>query len=231
MISDNRVLDVVLFLAVLIPSVMFHEVTHGWVAERLGDPTARRAGRITLNPIRHLDPFGSLIFPAILAVAGQNVWGWARPVPIEPRSFRRPTQGMALVAAAGPASNLLLALVVGRLGPLVDLRSEGALAAVVGGGGVYWPGIGVGATTGALWGRVLFAFVLVNCSLAVFNMLPIPPLDGSRLVPLVLPARARPGFDRLAPYGFLVLFFLVVAIPHALSFVGTAVGWLMRMVV
>ena len=84
MISDNQVLDVVLFLAVLIPSVIFHEVSHGWVAERLGDPTARRAGRITLNPIRHVDPFGSLLFPAVLAVAGQSVWGWARPVPVEP---------------------------------------------------------------------------------------------------------------------------------------------------
>ena len=231
MISDSRVLDVVLFLAVLLPSVMFHEVTHGWVAERLGDPTARRAGRITLNPLRHVDPFGSLLFPALLAVAGQNVWGWARPVPVNPAHFRRPTEGMALVSLAGPASNLVLALVVGRLSPLVDLASPGAAAALLGSGGVVWPGIGIGATTGALWGRVLFAFVLVNCSLAVFNMLPVPPLDGSRLVPLVLPARARPGFDRLAPYGFVVLFLLIVAVPGALRFVGTAVGWLMRVVI
>ncbi len=231
MISDSRVLDVVLFLAVLLPSVMFHEVTHGWVAERLGDPTARRAGRITLNPLRHVDPFGSLLFPALLAVAGQNVWGWARPVPVNPAHFRRPTEGMALVSLAGPASNLALALVVGRLSPLVDLASPGAAAALLGSGGVVWPGIGIGASTGALWGRVLFAFVLVNCSLAVFNMLPVPPLDGSRLVPLVLPARARPGFERLAPYGFLVLFLLIVAVPGALRFVGTAVGWLMRVVI
>jgi Zn-dependent protease len=229
MISDNHVLDVVLFLAVLIPSVIFHEVTHGWVAERLGDPTARRAGRITLNPLRHVDPFGSLIFPAVLAVAGQNVWGWARPVPVEPRYFRRPTQGMALVAAAGPIGNLLLALVAARLGRLVDLRAAGGLGAL--GTGVYWEGLDVGIRTEALWGRVLFAFVLVNCSLAVFNMLPIPPLDGSRLVPLALPPRARPGFERLAPYGFLVLFLLIVGFPGALAFVGTAVGWVLRVVV
>ena len=229
MISDNRILDVVLFLAVLIPSVIFHEVTHGWVAERLGDPTARRAGRITLNPIRHVDPFGSLLFPAVLALAGQNVWGWARPVPVEPRHFRRPTEGMALVAIAGPASNLLLAFVVARMGRLVDLRAAGGPEAL--GQGIYWAGIDVGIHTAALWGRVLFAFVLVNCSLAVFNMLPIPPLDGSRLVPLALPARGREAFNRLAPYGFLVLFLLVVAVPRALSFVGTAVGWVMRVVV
>jgi Zn-dependent protease len=229
MISDNRVLDVVLFLAVLLPSVIFHEVSHGWVAERLGDPTARRAGRITLNPIRHLDPVGSLVFPAVLAIAGQNVWGWARPVPVEPQHFRRPTQGMALVSLAGPASNLLLAFVVGRLGRLVDLRAAGGPEAL--GRGVYWEGLDVGIRTGALWGRVLFAFVLVNCSLAVFNMLPVPPLDGSRLVPLVLPARARPAFERLAPYGFLLLFLLIVVTPGALGFVGTAVGWVLRVVV
>ena len=198
MISDNRVLDVVLFLAVLIPSVIFHEVTHGWVAERLGDPTARRAGRITLNPIRHVDPFGSLLFPAVLAVAGQNVWGWARPVPVEPQHFRRPTAGH------GPGRR-------GRAGE--QPRSwrwwwpawaawwtcgrPGAPAAL--GGGVYWEGLGVGIRTGALWGRVLFAFVLVNCSLAVFNMLPIPPLDGSRLVPLVLPPGPGPASTASPP--------------------------------
>jgi Zn-dependent protease len=229
MISDNRVLDVVLFLAVLLPSVILHEVMHGWVAERLGDPTARRAGRITLNPVRHIDPFGSLLFPAVLALAGQSVWGWARPVPVEPQHFRRPTHGMALVALAGPLANTALALVAARLGRLVDLRAAGGAAAL--GGGVYWEGLEVGVRTTALWGRVLFAFVLVNCALAVFNMLPIPPLDGSRLVPLVLPERARAPFARLAPYGFLVLFLLIVAFPSALGFVAAVVGWLLRVVV
>jgi len=229
MISDNRVLDVALLLAILIPSVIFHEVTHGWVAERLGDPTARRSGRITLNPLRHVDPFGSLLFPAVLAAAGQNVWGWARPVPVDPAHFRRPTEGMALVAVAGPASNLVLAFVAARAGRLVDLRSAGGLAGL--GRGVYWEGLDIGIRTSALWGRVLVAFVVVNCSLAVFNMLPIPPLDGSRLVPLVLPPRARLAFARLAPYGFLVLFLMIVAFPGALSFVGSAVGWVLRVIV
>ena len=229
MISDNGVLDVALLLVILIPSVIFHEVTHGWVAERLGDSTARRAGRITLNPLRHVDPFGSLLFPAVLAAAGQNVWGWARPVPVDPAHFRRPTEGMALVAVAGPASNLALAFVAARAGRLVDLRAAGGLAAL--GRGVYWEGLDIGIRTSALWGRVLVAFVVVNCSLAVFNMLPIPPLDGSRLVPLVLPPQARPAFARLAPYGFLVLFLMIVAFPGALSFVGSAVGWVLRVIV
>jgi len=229
MISDNGFLDVLLFLAVLLPSVVLHEVSHGAVAERLGDPTARRAGRITLNPIRHLDPVGSLLFPAVLAVAGQGVWGWARPVPVQPAHFRHPTRGMAGVALAGPAANLALAAVAARLGPFVDLRAAGGF--VSGSAAIYWPGLEIGSTTGALWARILFAFVLVNCSLAVFNLLPIPPLDGSRLVPLVLPARGREAFDRLAPYGFLALFLLVVAFPNALSFIGDAVGWLLRLLV
>lgn len=229
MISDNRVLDVVLFLAVLLPSVIFHEVAHGWVAERLGDPTARRAGRLSLNPIRHIDPVGSVLFPAVLAAAGQSVWGWARPVPVEPGHFRHPTRGMAGVGLAGPATNLALATTFARAGPFVDLRSGGAAAARE--AAVYWPGLQVGATSGALWARVLFAVVLVNCALAVFNMLPIPPLDGSRLVPLVLPPAGRQAFNRLAPYGFLLLFLLVVVLPGALGFVGNAVGWLVRVLV
>jgi Zn-dependent protease len=226
MIDDNRALDVVLFLAVLLPSVILHEVAHGWVAERLGDPTARRAGRITLNPVRHVDPVGSLLFPAVLAAAGQSVWGWARPVPVEPGYFRHPTRGMAGVALAGPATNLALAAVAARLGPFLDLRAGGQAA--VERAVVYWPALGIGVTTGALWARVLFAFGLVNCALAIFNMLPIPPLDGSRLVPLALPEQGRQVFNRLAPYGFLIIFGLVVLFPGALSFISTAVGWLLR---
>lgn len=229
MIDDNRVLDVVLFLLVLLPSVILHEVAHGWVAERLGDPTARRAGRITLNPARHVDPVGSLLFPAVLAAAGQSVWGWARPVPVQPGHFRHPTRGMAGVALAGPATNLALAGLAARLGPFLDLRAGGEQAARR--AAVYWPGLDIGATTGALWARALFAFVLVNCALAVFNLLPIPPLDGSRLVPLALPERARPAFDRLAPYGFLILFGLILIFPAALSFIGVLVGWLLRVVI
>jgi Zn-dependent protease len=229
LISDNRVLDVVLFLAVLLPSVILHEVSHGWVAERLGDPTARRAGRLTLNPIRHIDPIGSILFPAVLAVAGQSVWGWARPVPVDPSHFRRPAEGMAGVALAGPATNLALALVVARLAPLVDLSAPGAAAAMH--GGVYWPALGIGVTTAALWGRVLFAFVFVNCALAVFNMLPIPPLDGSRLLVLVLPPPARRLYNRAAPYGLVALFLLIVVFRNALSFVGGAITWVLRVVV
>jgi len=228
-ITGNRFLDLALFVAVLLPSVILHELAHGWVAERLGDPTARRAGRITLNPVRHIDPVGSLLFPAVLALAGQSVWGWARPVPVQPGHFRHPTRGMAGVALAGPATNLALAVLAAGLGPFLDLRASDAAAA--GRAAVYWPGLGIGATTGALWARVLFAFALVNCALAIFNLLPLPPLDGSRLVPLVLPEREREAFDRLAPYGLLILFGLILIFPGALAFISDVVSWVLRVVI
>lgn len=222
MIHDNTAADVVLFLVILLPSVILHEISHGWLAERFGDPTARDAGRITLNPVPHIDPVGSVLLPALLALAGQNVFGWARPVPVNPRFFSRPTQEMAAVALAGPFTNLSLALLAGRLGPLVD-GPPGAL--------LYSSGLGIGITTDALWGRVVFGFVLVNAALAVFNMLPIPPLDGSKLVPLVLSERGRIAFAKFGQYGFLVLFALIFVFEDALAFVGDLIGALMRLLV
>ena len=213
MIHDNRLLDVVLLLAVLAPSVILHEVAHGWIAERFGDPTARDAGRITLNPIRHVDPIGSLLFPAILALARQNVWGWAKPVPVNPAYFRRPTETMALVALAGPATNLLLASAAGRLGPFDEI------------GGIFYK------TSSGLWVDVLWAFAVVNVALAIFNMLPIPPLDGSRLLPLVLPERGKEIYHQVSQYGFLILFALIFVFEGALSFIGDGISAVLRVLV
>lgn len=222
MIHDNAAIDVALFLAVLIPSVIFHEVAHGWVAERFGDPTARSAGRITLNPVPHIDPVGSVLLPVLLALAGSNVFGWAKPVPVNARFFRRPTEHMAIVALAGPGSNLLLAAAIGLLGPFTDTAQAGVL---------WSSGLGVGITTTGLWGRVLFGGLLVNVALSIFNLLPIPPLDGSRLIPLVLSERGRIAFAKVGQYGFLVLFVLLFVFEGSLDFLGNAIGWLMRVLV
>ncbi len=222
MIHDNTAVDVALFVALLIPSVIFHEVAHGWVAERFGDPTARAAGRITLNPVPHIDPVGSIILPTLLALAGSNVFGWAKPVPVNARFFPRPTEHMAIVALAGPGSNLLLAALIGVLGPFTDTPQAGIL---------WSSGLGVGITTAALWGRILFGALLVNAALAIFNLLPIPPLDGSRLVPLVLPERGRIAFEKAGQYGFLLLFLLLFVFEGSLDFLGNAIGWLMRVLV
>ena len=224
MIHDNTAIDVVLFVAILLPSIILHEVAHGWLADRFGDPTARLAGRLTLNPIPHIDPVGSLLLPGLLAVAGQNVFGWAKPVPVNPAAFRRPNEQMALVGLAGPGTNLALAVLAARLGPFVD---GSRLSQSV----VWYPSLEVGITTGAMWGRVVFGILVVNVALAVFNMLPIPPLDGSRLLPLVLPEQARVAYMKISQYGFLILFALVFIFEGSLSFIGDVIGWLMRVLV
>jgi Zn-dependent protease len=207
--------------------VILHEVAHGVAADRMGDDTARRAGRLTLNPIPHIDPVGSVLLPSMLALAGANVFGWAKPVPVNPARFPRPAGQMALVALMGPFTNAALAAIAGRLGPLVDLRTTGDLGGVV----LFSSAFDVGITTDALWGRVVFGFVLVNAALAIFNLLPIPPLDGSKLVPLFLSERGRIRFYQFSQFGFLILFVLLFVFDDALAFMGDAIGWLMRLVI
>jgi Zn-dependent protease len=213
LIHENGVIDALLFIAVLAPSVILHEVAHGVIAARLGDPTARDAGRLTLNPAKHIDPFGSVILPAMLALGGQNVFGWAKPVPVNPHRFAHPTRGMAMTALAGPGTNLALAFAVGRFGPFEQVN------------GLLF------MTSNALWARVLFGFLVVNAALAVFNMLPIPPLDGSRLLPLVLSDAGRQAYARLSQYGFLILVLLLFVFEDSLSFLGDWIGWIIRVAV
>lgn len=209
-LHDNAFLDALLFIAILIPSVVLHEISHGLVALRLGDRTARDAGRLTLNPIRHIDPVGSILVPGMLAAAGQNVFGWAKPVPVDPSGFARPVEGMALAALAGPITNLGLAFIAGRLGPFTQVGTT-----------IYLENDG-------LPGRILLGLLVVNAALAVFNMLPIPPLDGSRLLPLVLPAAGRRLYARVAPYGFFVLIALVFVFEDSLSFLSSWIAWVLR---
>ncbi len=213
MIHENALLDALLFIAVLAPSVIVHEVAHGALALRLGDTTARDAGRLTLNPVKHVDPFGSVILPAMLALARQNVFGWAKPVPVNPHRFAHPTRGMAVTALAGPASNLLLAALVARIGPFGQVGEV------------------VFLTDSSLGARVLMGFLVVNAALAVFNMLPIPPLDGSRLLPLVLSARGRLVYARISQYGFLILIVLLFVFEDSLNFLGSWIRWILRLVV
>jgi Zn-dependent protease len=213
LIHENQLVDALLFIGILAPSVILHEIAHGAVALRLGDPTARDAGRLTLNPVRHIDPFGSLLLPGLLALARQPVFGWAKPVPVEPRYFERPVSGMAITALFGPATNLAIAAILVRFAPIVEQ-----------GGQLYRTSEGIG-------GRVLIAAVTVNVALAVFNMLPIPPLDGSRLLPLVLTPRGRQVYARVSQYGFLILFVLIFVFDNALSFLSDWIFWIVRVLV
>lgn len=175
-------LDTLIFLVVLIFSVVIHEVSHGVVADHYGDPTARLSGRLTLNPVSHIDPFGSVLLPGLLILLGSPIiFGAAKPVPVNVFNLRSPKRHMALVALAGPVSNLVLAAACAiplRFG-FIELSSPG--------------------------GGFLFQVVVLNLVLAVFNLIPIPPLDGSKILAGVLSDRYVPVLMSLERYGFLLI--------------------------
>ena len=195
-----------LLLAVLFPSVILHEVSHGAVAYLFGDPTAKESGRLTLNPIRHVDPFGTIILPAMLVLAGAPAFGYAKPVPVNVRRLRNPRNHSLLVSLAGPATNILLVAV-----------STAALLTVATPTEIHV--FRLGFMTGRLLPDLLLSAALINILLAVFNMIPLPPLDGSAIVERMLPARWWPGWLKLRQYsmGILLLLFLVVPAKYGLS--------------
>ncbi|MFQ5795062.1 MAG: site-2 protease family protein [Candidatus Bipolaricaulia bacterium] len=198
----ERVLVIILQFIAILGAVVFHEYAHAWVAYRLGDPTARRQGRLTLNPIPHIDPFGTIILPALLAIFGGVIFGWAKPVPIDPRHFKKPYQGMLLVAFAGPAMNGIMAL----LGALIWRFIRAAIRSP------FSPdSLGGEVATNSLEALALLLgwFVIINVILGVFNLIPIPPLDGSRILNYFLPPEGKIFMARIEPFGFLIIFALL----------------------
>ena len=177
-------------LLVLLASLTVHEAAHAWSADRLGDPTARVLGRVSFNPIVHIDPVGTVLFPIIALFTGLQVIGWAKPVPVDARNLRGDwKQKYMVIAAAGPASNLVLAALAA-----LAFRAAGGGAAVLAGSPVA---------------GLLQTAVLINVLLAVFNMIPVPPLDGGNVLSGLLRGPAGRAFDRLRPYGFLILYGLM----------------------
>jgi Zn-dependent protease len=197
----DTIVDVLLVLAVIVPSIILHEVAHGVAALQFGDDTAKRAGRLTLNPVPHIDLFGTILLPALLVFTLGSAFGYAKPVPVNPRRMRRPRDHGLLVSLAGPATNIVLALLAALVyRQLVPVASP----AVVG---------------------FVFRFGAINVILAAFNMLPIPPLDGSALVERVLPRRLLPRWHQIRQYSMAVLLLVVLLLPQMLSGVfGFAVG-------
>jgi Zn-dependent protease len=196
------IFDAVLGLAVLLVSIVIHETAHAVAALALGDDTARKAGRITLNPIRHLDLVGSVIMPAMLFFSTGTMFGYAKPVPVNVSKLKGTDRtGFALVAAAGPFSNLILATIFAFLVKQIygfDLGSVDQIGRP--------PGsalIGIGP-------YILLVGFVWNVALAAFNLLPIPPLDGSRFLRVFLSQKARQTLDRMEPFGFLILFVLII---------------------
>jgi Zn-dependent protease len=183
----------VIFFACLIAAAILHEISHGVVALWFGDGTAKEAGRITLNPVPHIDPFGSIVLPAMGALTGIPVLAWAKPVPVNPARLRNPRRDMVWVSLAGPLTNFSL-MTVAALTARFAYRNSTPVATV--------PELPLAI-------RVLFSFAVVNMFLGVFNLVPIPPLDGSALIERVLPAAWLPNWYKFRPYGLLVLFLLV----------------------
>jgi len=168
-------------------AITVHEVAHGWVARYLGDPTAMMLGRLTLNPIKHVDPVGTIAVPLVMLLLTPFVFGWARPVPVTWENLRHPKRDMALVAAAGPAANLLMASIWALV-----LKLGIFLAADLGSAAMFLIGAGV-------------AGIFINAVLMILNLLPLPPLDGGRVLTGLLPGRAAWQLGRLEPYGLLIL--------------------------
>lgn len=184
-----------LTLALLVPSIVLHEVAHGYVSLRFGDPTARDAGRLSFNPLRHVDMFGTVLLPLLLWSAGAPVFGYAKPVPVNPGYYPDLRRGQFVTGLAGPAANLALAL---------------------GGAAVAWAAwvLGAADSTPAAWVWLLAgAFVEVNLVLAFFNLIPLPPLDGSSVFPLLLSDRGLYAYYRLRQYAFPILLAILWVVP------------------
>lgn len=173
-------------------AITVHEVAHGWIANACGDATARLMGRLTLNPINHIDLIGTIIVPALSVTLGGFIFGWAKPVPVDYRNLRNPKRDMALVAAAGPLANLLMAVLWGLVIKLgIALKQHGMISGIL---IAYMGQIGV----------------TINFVLLVLNLLPVPPLDGSRVVTSFLSPRAGYYYNKLEPYGFFIIVGLLI---------------------
>ena len=203
------VMDYIFLIVILIFSVIIHEIAHGSVAFYLGDPTAKYAGRLTLNPLKHLDPIGSVILPIFLVImakltGGGIIFGWAKPVPINPYNFKDQKYGSLKVALAGPASNLLIALIFGLILRFIPQT-------------FFLPGF-----------IVMFSYIVyINILLAIFNLIPVPPLDGSHILFSLLPYSARNIKIFLHRFGIFILLFIIV---FAFQYVIKIISWIFTLI-
>jgi Zn-dependent protease len=192
---NNPIYQALALIVPMIIAIVFHEIAHGWVARALGDPTAAERGRLSLNPIKHVDLFGTIILPGMLKLVGAPVFGWAKPVPVDFSRLRNPRWGMVLVALAGPGMNIVLAL-------LAALTAKLLIPMVP------------GNQTLAFIGLNLINFIQINLFLALFNMIPMPPFDGSRVLAGFLPDGLREKFQGLDRYALLIMIAMIVLLPQ-----------------
>jgi Zn-dependent protease len=200
--------DAIPFLVVLILSLSFHEAAHAWTADRLGDPTARMLGRLTLNPLSHIDWIGTVLFPLLAIFSNLPLIGWAKPVPVNWQNLRSPRRDFAIVALAGPVSNLLIAVSVAMVVFLLQLTSSEA------------------RSEATLIEDVLRRIVYLNVLLAAFNLIPVPPLDGGNVLAGFVPEPVARVIDQIRPFGFLILYALILT-----GMLGALMRPLMRVLV
>lgn len=214
---NETIFNAAALIVPLIFAIVFHEVAHGWVARALGDPTASQLKRLSLNPLRHVDPIGTILVPGALKLMGLPVFGWAKPVPVDFSRLNNPRRDMILVAAAGPGMNLVMAL-FGAMGLGLLIKLTGTPAPL---GVEHFLGLN------------LLNFILINIFLALFNLIPIPPFDGSHIMEGLLPERAAAAYGSLRKYGFLLVIGLIVVLPQLIpgfnpvgELIGVPVDWM-----
>jgi Zn-dependent protease len=202
--NTNTLIEIALFVIPIVIAITFHEAAHGFVAFHFGDDTAKKAGRITLNPLKHIDPFGTVVLPLLLYLFAGFTFGYAKPVPVNFRQLRHPRWDMIWVAAAGPGMNLFLAFISAVLLRFVP-----------------------GGAAGAFLRAMLLISLQLNLILAVFNLIPLPPLDGSKVVAPLLPLPIAARYLALGRYGMLFLLIILVVLPALSQNTGVDIfGWL-----
>ncbi|HJF64732.1 site-2 protease family protein [Slackia equolifaciens] len=208
MFSSTYVIYVIISILCFVPAIVLHEVAHGFAAARLGDPTAKSRGRLSLNPLKHVDPFGTVILPMLLMLMGGPVFGYAKPVPYNPMYFKNVRQGEAIVGLAGPAANLAMALVGAAVAwAFVPMLASSTSSPVLNSDLFYY-----------FYVLFLPQFILINLYLMFFNLIPIPPLDGSSVIALFLNDRMLHKYYRIQQYALPVFMAVVVLVPYIFHF-------------
>lgn len=209
------IIEGIISLFVVLFAITVHEASHGWAALKMGDPTAYHMGRITLNPIRHIDPIGTILLPLILIIMGAPPFGWAKPVPVNPLNLKDPRKDNMIISIAGPASNIAVAVIAFII--LKILMSLYPRLLYAGGGGassLISPLI-----------TIIYLTIVINVILAFFNLIPIPPLDGSGVVTGLISEEAAQKYEQIRPYGFFILILLIMT-----GFIGRILGVVIRIV-